>query len=129
VWFDPATVVWDSICGRVPGKQTNNRAELFAILRAILACEDEKRSLHIYTDSQYSIYTISMFFRRFLRTPVDESSLKVQNLDLIKRIAEGISEFHPRKVFLSKVKAHCGILGNEAADWLANAGREHGLPV
>lgn len=42
--------------GRLPGaEQTNNRAELMGIIRAIQLCPDPSAQLIIYSDSQYSI--------------------------------------------------------------------------
>ncbi|KZV98221.1 ribonuclease H-like protein, partial [Exidia glandulosa HHB12029] len=44
---------------RLPGpEQTNNRAELYAILRALEQC-DTMRSLRIHTDSEYAIRSIA----------------------------------------------------------------------
>ncbi|KAF0449841.1 ribonuclease H-like protein [Gigaspora margarita] len=39
----------------VPGDQTNNRAEIFAIIRAIEICNDKVKPLNIMTDSKYVI--------------------------------------------------------------------------
>ena len=47
---------------------------------------------------------------------------KVFNMDLILAISDEIFAYEPNKVFMTKVKAHCGVRGNEAADTLAKIG-------
>lgn len=42
---------------QVPGAQTNNRGEVFAILR-LLQIVFEDQTLHIFSDSEYAIETI-----------------------------------------------------------------------
>ena len=48
---------------------------------------------------------------------------KVLNLDIIKDIVELIRQRLPNKVFISKVAAHTGIIGNEIADQLSKKAR------
>ena len=49
--------------GSVRGVQSNNRAELTAILETIKACIGLDKNVHIYSDSQYSIDVISRHSR------------------------------------------------------------------
>ena len=42
-------------CGRVPGKQSNNTAEVYAIIKALEIAEIYDSPIHIFTDSQYTI--------------------------------------------------------------------------
>lgn len=48
---------------------------------------------------------------------------KVLNLDIISTIVELIRQRLPNKVFISKVAAHTGIIGNEIADQLSKKAR------
>ena len=83
------------------GVQTNNRAELYAILKALELC---KTDIHIITDSLLSINVI---------TGVWEAS---KNLDLIQKIKElSIG----RIVNYEHCSGHAGVYGNEEADKLA----------
>ncbi|KLO04486.1 ribonuclease H-like protein, partial [Schizopora paradoxa] len=43
--------------GRVPDSQTNNRAELYAILQALLNAPPD-RTLNLYSDSEYALRSI-----------------------------------------------------------------------
>lgn len=52
----PADIFGRNLAERLPGQmQTNNRAELLAIIRALESCPFPKLPLEIRTDSQYSI--------------------------------------------------------------------------
>ena len=43
---------------KLPGEQTNNRAELYAVIRALEICENKTKLLEIITDSKYVINAI-----------------------------------------------------------------------
>ena len=66
-----------------------------------------------------------MFKRFYVLDTADDNAVKktVLNIDLMKLIAAAIGK-HVARCFISKVKAHAGIVGNEKADDLANRGRE-----
>ncbi|THG92752.1 hypothetical protein EW026_g8259 [Hermanssonia centrifuga] len=107
--FDPRNVT----C-RVPGKQTNNRGELYAILKALLAA-NPYTSLYIFTDSQYAIHCICHW------APAWESTgWTCANADILQDIVMLIAQ-RPADLHLQWVKGHDGNLGNEMAD------REAGL--
>ncbi|EJD45853.1 ribonuclease H-like protein, partial [Auricularia subglabra TFB-10046 SS5] len=56
VYWGPGSML--NIAERLPGvAQTNNRAELFAILRA-LEIADPVRGLHIFSDSEYALRSV-----------------------------------------------------------------------
>lgn len=111
-----------NIAGRLAGpRQTNQRAELTAIIRA-LESVDSASKVVIKTDSQYSIDCFTKWHQAWVRNGWKNSQQKdVENKDLIQR---GLDLLGSRQgsTQLIKVKAHIGIQGNEMADRLANEG-------
>ncbi|OLY82238.1 Ribonuclease H1 [Smittium mucronatum] len=120
-----------NISERLKGKQTNNRAELTAVLRALEEAEKHEpernlktppRSVLIMTDSQYVINCMTKWLFGWAcngwRTSVGTSVL---NKDLIEKIHELILNREGRVKF-EYVKAHNSDPGNEAADTLAVRG-------
>ncbi|UZJ56462.1 hypothetical protein CBS101457_005782 [Exobasidium rhododendri] len=108
---------------KLPGElQTNNRAELMGIIRAVQLCPDADAQLIIYTDSQYCINAINLWQRNWRRqnwrTSKDEPVL---NKDLIRLLER---ELRNRKLrpTLVKVKGHSSNKGNRKADQLAVKG-------
>lgn len=101
--------------GPVSGKQTNNRAELTALIFGLMSIQrngDHTVKWTIYTDSKYAIERLAF--------PVNS---KLSNLDLImdaktldqmlRELGFGISYVY--------VRAHTGVFGNEKAHKLAQA--------
>lgn len=103
------------------GRQTNNRAEIQA---AVLAIQQAKKrgykSLTIRTDSMFMINSITAWIDKWIRTnwqlstggPVKNKEDFINLLDAMKGI----------DVHWEKVRAHCGIKGNEMADKFARDG-------
>jgi len=96
-----------NISKKIEGVQTNNRAELSAIVEALKVCLDELKTVVIFTDSTYSMRGI------------DGTNKRHKNKDLFKEIDEllkkrkGLTRFR-------KVKGHSGSKdGNHYADLLA----------
>lgn len=87
------------------GESTNNIAELTAILRGLEALPDRKRAVVIYTDSAYSIGSLTQNWK------------PKKNIELIARIRELLKDFP--NVHFQKVAAHTGIYLNERVDQLA----------
>lgn len=119
-WNDPR-----NIAERCPGDQTNNRAELIAIVRALETAPFSQRPLMIKTDSKYSIQCFESWFPKWsangFRTANGQS---VKNAELIKYLAALLyaRERAGPKVVFKHVRGHVGIEGNECADRLANDG-------
>jgi ribonuclease HI len=104
--------------------QTNNRAELTAILRA-LQIVPTSFSMEIITDSDYSINCSTTWYLNWMRRGWKTSTNKpVENVDLIKGIRELIDKRDDAGVDtkFTWIKGHSENPGNEAADRLAVAG-------
>ncbi len=105
------------------GVQTNQRAELTAILRALeIAPVDQ--AVTIYTDSSYSINCVTIWFKSWERNEWKTSQGKpVMNKDLVKAILAKIRARQEAKsiTVLNWIKGHSNDPGNEAADRLAVA--------
>ncbi|KAL0951859.1 hypothetical protein HGRIS_008519 [Hohenbuehelia grisea] len=110
---------------RCPGKQTNNRAELIAVVRVLQDTPMSTRPLLIRTDSQYTIKCINIWIHNWKRNGWRTAGGKaVENAAVIRYLSSllqgRITYGHP--VRLEYVKGHAGHEGNEQADQLANMG-------
>jgi len=110
-------------------RQTNQRAELTAIQRALdMAPRD--RQVTIYSDSNYAIKCVTEWFISWRRNGWVASSKKpVENRDLVEAILTRIEE---REALGSRtkfqwLKGHDGDPGNVAADELAVKGAEEAI--
>jgi len=111
-------------CGGVPGAQTNNAAELYAILRAyaLVKPELEKgKKVAIFTDSTYSIYCCGKYGAKCHKKNWVEP---VPNLALVKEAFLGVG-LNPL-ITLYHVTAHTNnsdehSVGNHNADCLAKS--------
>jgi len=112
---------------------TNNRAELYAILKAIILCnmikqnrlendEGDVTQLNIYSDSEYSVKTLNIWYKSWIK----KGKTDYLNKDIIDLIVE-IQKEVDFKVKLSHVRAHTGkkdykSFSNDKADELAKKG-------
>ncbi|TFL03368.1 ribonuclease H-like domain-containing protein, partial [Pterulicium gracile] len=109
---------------RCPGPQTNNRAELIAIIR-VLEIAPAARSLTIKTDSKYCIQSIVDWLPRWRTNGFKLANGKpAQNQPLIKYLDALMQNRRAKgqRVELFHVRGHQGETGNEGADFLANRG-------
>lgn len=103
--------------------QTNQRAELTAILRALEA-SDPARTVRIYTDSRYSISCVTDWYRAWQKDGWRTRDGPVKNRDLVEAVRRRIDARDARgaRTLFQWVKGHAGDAGNVAADSLAVRG-------
>ncbi|KAF8167531.1 ribonuclease H-like domain-containing protein [Crassisporium funariophilum] len=123
VWWGPDDP--RNLAEPCPGEQTNNRAELIAILRVLETTPISKKPLLIKTDSQYSINSFQSWIhswkRNNWRTAQGEP---VKNAGIIRCVSKylDIRSRSGQRVHLQYVKGHSGDVGNDGADEMANRG-------
>ncbi|KAH8723548.1 ribonuclease H-like domain-containing protein [Phaeosphaeriaceae sp. PMI808] len=111
-------------------RQTNQRAELTAVARALDHIPIDRDAL-IYTDSYYSIRCLTEWFPKWETTGWKSSSGKdVENRDLIEPTITRIREREMCKATtkLQWLKGHSNHPGNVAADKLAVQGSRFSTP-
>jgi len=102
-------------------KVTNQRAELYAILKALRITKEVTNHIIIYTDSEYSINCVVRWFASWVsKNKVDEK----KNVDLIRPIHQ---YYRANNFEFRHINSHTGLqdehsLGNEEADRLATNG-------
>ncbi|KAI0260463.1 ribonuclease H-like domain-containing protein [Gloeopeniophorella convolvens] len=114
-----------NLCERCPGAQTNNRAELIAIIRALETTPTTQLPLVIKSDSQYSIKCVTEWLPKWRRTNfVSSKGTAVKNVELVMYLDALLHarEQSGQSVRLEYVRGHAGELGNEGADALAVGG-------
>jgi ribonuclease HI len=98
---------------RTPGTQTNNAAEIYAAITAILLIP-ENTPVELRTDSALLVNVLTKRNRSHRRSNL--ASMIAHLLNIVKK--------KPAQVTVTKVKAHSGEHGNEMADKLAKIGRK-----
>jgi ribonuclease HI len=99
-------------------RQTNQRAETMAIIRAVEQDIDSQETLEIRTDSQYAINALTDWSAKWQANGWMSNHKEVQNRDLFEKAIDVI-EKRKGKVTFTHVAGHQGIKGNEEADRLA----------
>ncbi|WFD22143.1 ribonuclease H [Malassezia equina] len=128
-WADERYHHLNQACRLAGPVQTNNRAELTAILVALRMHPDPSVPLRIWTDSQYAINCIEKWMSTWRSHNWKRlNGEDVSNKDLLLQIDQAIGRLELRPTF-EFVKGHDGTYGNEMADQLANEGaRRPALP-
>ncbi len=114
-----------NISRRLEGKQTNNSAELTAILEAFKLIENELLAGELYTivtDSEYSIKCVGKYGEKCANSGWSED---IPNKDLVRKVYECYSKHLNKNVSFVHIRSHTGgtdvhSLGNENADRLAS---------
>jgi len=121
VWWGSEGEAEDGeLAERLPGHpQTNNRAELWAIIRAIETCPYPGMRLEIRTDSKYAIGCASVWIHKWRGNGFTNcKGYDVANKDLIVRLSDALLDRRARVTFVH-VEGHGDDDGNDAADTLA----------
>ena len=108
------------------GPQTNNRAELLAIIKAltILREEIEKgRPVMIYSDSSYSIRCCTTYGEKMSKKGWIQKGKDIPNRELVEVAYNFVKKY--KNIQFKHIRAHTGLedehsIGNEHADRLAN---------
>jgi ribonuclease HI len=111
---------------RIIGRQTNNVAELSAIIEVFTILSEEielGEEIIIYSDSKIAMGWCTTTGQKYERGDWKKSSGEIPNVDLIK-IGYGLCKANSN-IKLAHIRAHTGLtdelsLGNEGADRLAN---------
>ncbi|KAF8583229.1 hypothetical protein K439DRAFT_1349209 [Ramaria rubella] len=110
---------------RCPGDQTNNRAELIAIIRVLETASQNIKRLLIKTDSSYSISCVRDWIPSWQKRGWKTADGKdVKNKPVIIYLSHLLNQRggQGQIVQIQHVRGHVGIAGNEGADRLAGAG-------
>lgn len=110
---------------RITGKQTNNTAEVKAILKARQILNKEILAgvaVNIYSDSQYAMRCCTDYGKKLEKCRWKKKK-PIPNVELVKKAYYAFKD-HPNVVF-HHIRAHTGkkdrhSIGNEGADLLAN---------
>ena len=113
-----------TISEKLIGLSTNQRAELYAILKALLVIDIlNYKNINIYTDSMYSINCITKWVKGWKKNGWKDSKKKdVKNKDLIDNIDKIYSKYN--HIHFNHVQAHTNktdihSIYNDKADKLA----------
>uniref|UniRef100_A0A8D0BRN5 Ribonuclease H1 n=1 Tax=Salvator merianae TaxID=96440 RepID=A0A8D0BRN5_SALMN len=106
---------------RLPGRQTNQRAEIYAACKAIeLAKSQNIKKLVIYTDSKFTIDGMTNWILNWQKngwkTKSGEEVTNKEEFERLSKLSEGMD------IQWMHVPGHAGFSGNEAADRLAREG-------
>ncbi len=114
-----------NISKKIDGKQTNNVAEITAIIETIILLKNElehNKIINIFTDSKYSITCCSTYGSKLEKKKWTDKK-EIPNLQLVKK-AYNLCKLY-KNIKLHHIKAHTGkndihSVGNFHADRLAN---------
>ena len=101
---------------------TNNRMEIVAALRPLMALKDGSKPITVYTDSTYVIRGITQWIWGWRsRGWKNSAGGDVSNRDLWEELLREVMRLKPAKVEWRYVRGHSGVPGNERCDQIAVA--------
>ena len=124
VWFGDGSDL--NISAIPPGRQTNNRAELTAIILAVrkaMSWPAEFSLLVVFSDSRLCVDGLNKWMDQWEAEGWTRLGNPLENADLWRVMRRALTAFKQAKlqVRFRYVPAHVGIYGNERADRLAKA--------
>ncbi|XP_010076773.1 PREDICTED: ribonuclease H1, partial [Pterocles gutturalis] len=110
-----------NISERLPGRQTNQRAEIHAACKALEQAKSQNiKKLIIYTDSKFTINGITSWVDNWKtngwRTSSGGSVINKEDFERLDSLSKGI------EIQWMHIPGHAGFQGNEEADRLAREG-------
>ncbi|CAE6487082.1 unnamed protein product [Rhizoctonia solani] len=105
---------------RVPGSQTNNMGEIFAVIRALEIVDEGVKQLTIYTDSKYTIECLGWLPGWRRRGGMNSSNKPAAHYEMVKYM-DALIQRRGGRFKLVHVYGHQDNVGNNAADLLARA--------
>lgn len=115
-----------NVSARISGKQTNNTAELSAIIHTYSILRNDiknNKTVNIYSDSQYAIRCATTYGEKLKKKGWKNGKKGVPNVELVKMIytlfePHGNVTFHHVRAHTSNKDIHS--IGNAHADRIAN---------
>ncbi|XP_067324566.1 ribonuclease H1 isoform X3 [Anolis sagrei] len=106
---------------RLPGRQTNQRAEIHAACKAVEQAKSQNiKKLAIYTDSKFTINGMTSWVPNWKsngwKTKTGKEVINKEDFEKLSKLSEGMD------IQWMHVPGHAGFTGNEAADRLAREG-------
>ncbi|CAL1532732.1 unnamed protein product [Lymnaea stagnalis] len=113
----------NNISEKLSGRQTNNRAEIYAAVRAVQVAKKKGiQNLILHTDSQFLINSITKWIKGWKKKGWTKATgSPVTNRDDFEALDKELNGVNVKWVY---VKGHCGDVANECADRLAKQGAE-----
>lgn len=100
---------------------TNNRMELWAVIKGLIALKRKPDLVTVYSDSKYIVDGVNEWLKKWKSRGWRGTGGPIKNIDLWKRLDALVLKYKPR---FSWVKGHNGNRFNERADELAKKGVE-----
>lgn len=115
-----------NLYGSIGDKETNNVAELTAIIKVLCFVKYSPyiKKVEILSDSRYSLDGIKMISKWESRGWLKSNGEPVKNKELFQELGKLVKDLTNISLSLKWVKGHNGIHGNEYADLNADKGRE-----